>query len=80
MINLGTRGKPNMHKHYIKGSPNKFVLLTLEEHGMIRGNKKLSTNKLTWIIYLENLVETKLGGKTFYTEEEYNKIKEARCH
>jgi len=78
MINLGTRCKPNMHKHYIKGSPNKFVLLTSDEHCMIAGNKKLGTTKLSWIIYLENLVETKLGGKTFYTEEEYNKIKEAR--
>ena len=71
MINLGTRGKSEIHKHYIKGSPNKFVLLTSHEHGIIKGNKKLGTNKLTWIKVLEDLVETKLNGKTFYTESEY---------
>jgi len=71
MINLGTRGKPEVHKHYIKGSPNKFVLLTSHEHGIIKGNKKLGTNKLTWIKVLEDLVEIKLNGKTFYTEFEY---------
>jgi hypothetical protein len=71
MINLGTRGKPEIHKHYINGSPNKFVLLTSDEHCMVTGNKKLGTTKLTWIKILEDLVETKLNGKTFYTESEY---------
>ena len=71
MIDIGTKSKPEMYKHYINGSPNKFVLLTHEEHGMIRGNKKLGTTKLTWIKTLEDLIETKLDGKCYYTEDEY---------
>ena len=74
MIDIGTKSKPEMYKHYINGSPNKFVLLTHEEHGMIRGNKKLGTTKLTWIKTLEDLIETKLDGKCFYTEEEYAEL------
>jgi len=74
MINIGTNGKPDMYKHYINGSPNKFVLLTREEHGMIAGNKKLGTNKLTWIKVLEDLIETKLNGKCYYTKEEYAEL------
>jgi hypothetical protein len=70
MINLGTAIKPNWYKHYIKGDPNKFVLLTSKEHGMIKGSKKLGTNKLTWIKILEDLIETKLDGKCYLTKEE----------
>jgi len=74
MINIGTNGKPEMYKYYINGSPNKFVLLTREEHGMVAGNKKLGTSKLTWIKVLEDLIETKLGGKCYYTKEEYAEL------
>ena len=74
MINLGTKSKPDMHKYYINGSPNKFVLLTSSEHRIIAGNKKLGTNKLTWIKILEDLIETKLGGKCYYTKKEYSKL------
>jgi hypothetical protein len=33
--------------------------------------KKLGTTKLTWIKILEDLIETKLDGKCYYTEDEY---------
>ena len=55
-INVGTVRKPNKVKYYIKGDPNKFVLLTMSEHQMIK------TDKLKWIEIFEELVETKLGG------------------
>lgn len=55
MINLGTERKPNMYKHYIPGDPNKFVLLTMSEHQMIK------KDKLKWIKIFENLIKTKLS-------------------
>jgi hypothetical protein len=71
MINVGSEMRPEMYKHYINGDPNKFVLLTRKEHGMIKGNKKEGTTKLTWIKILEELIETKLNGKCYLTKEEY---------
>lgn len=56
MINTGTPKKSNWHKHYIPGDPNKFVLLTRREHGMI------AKDKIGWIRTFEDLIETKLGG------------------
>jgi hypothetical protein len=71
MINLGTKAKPNMYKHYIKGDPNKFVLLTHSEHKRIIGNKKLGTTKLTWIKYFEDLIEKREAeGKPCYLSRE----------
>ena len=64
MINIGTRGKPNWYKHYITGDPNKFVLLTKQEHGMV------AKDKLKWIKIFENLIETKLGGVCYLPEDE----------
>ena len=77
MINLGTKTNPNIIKHYIKGNPNKFVLLTVNEHSMIRGNKKLGTTKLTWIKFFEDLIETREqeGKKCYLSKEEYEKYK-----
>jgi len=40
-----------MYKYYIRGDPNKFVLLTHQEHGMI------SKNKLEWIKFFEDKIE-----------------------
>jgi len=81
IINLGTKAKPNMYKHYIKGDPNKFVLLTHREHKMVRGNKKLGTSKLTWIKYFEDMIEKReLEGKPCYlSHEDYEiyKVKNA---
>lgn len=73
MINIGTKAKPDMYKHYIKGDPNKFILLTHGEHKMIIGNKKLGTTKLTWIKHFEDLIEKRLAeGKPCYlSHEEY---------
>jgi hypothetical protein len=64
-INIGTPKKPNWYKYYINGDPNKFVLLTMEEHGTV------SKDKLKWIKIFEKLIETKLGGKCYLTKEEY---------
>jgi predicted RNA-binding Zn-ribbon protein involved in translation (DUF1610 family) len=73
MINLGTKAKPNMYKHYIKGDPNKFVLLTHSEHQKIRGNKKQGTTKLTWIKYFEDMIEKReaKGKHCYLTHDEY---------
>jgi hypothetical protein len=64
MINIGTRGKPNWYKHYIPDDPNKFVLLTKQEHGMV------AKDKLKWIKIFEDLIETKLGG-VCYLQKSY---------
>ena len=74
MINLGTKAKPNVYKHYIKGDPNKFVLLTHAEHKMIIGNKKHGTTKLTWIKYFEDLIEKRAneGKHCYLSHENYN--------
>lgn len=56
MINIGTQKKPNIIKYYIPGDPNKFVLLTAQEHGMV------AKDKLKWIKLFEELIETKLNG------------------
>jgi len=77
MINIGTFNNPIMYRHNIKGDPNKFVLLTQSEHGMIKGNKKLGTNTLTWIKFFEDLIEKreKEGKKCYLTKEEYEEYK-----
>jgi len=67
MINIGTNKKPVMHKHYIKGDPNKFVTLTAKEHG------KTNTNKLYWIERFENKIKEQ-GGKCYYTKEDWEEI------
>jgi hypothetical protein len=60
-------------KYYIKGDPNKFVLLTISEHGKMYGNKREGTDKIYWIKYLEDLVEQreKEGKKCYLSPEEY---------
>jgi hypothetical protein len=69
-INLGTGAKPNIVKYYINGDPNKFVLLTHSEHSMIKGNKKLGTNKITWIKFFEDLIEQReKEGKRCYLQK-----------
>lgn len=68
MINIGTNCKPNMYKHYIKGDPNKFVLLTCQEHGII------SKDKLKWIKYFEDKIEDEWDGKCYYTKEEFEEL------
>lgn len=55
-INTGTKGRPNWYKHYIPGDPNKFVLLTRSEHGLV------ASDKPKWIKIFEDLIEIKLGG------------------
>jgi hypothetical protein len=50
-------------KYYIRGDPNKFVPLTTSEHKMI------DNNKIKWIQFFEDLIETK-GDKSYFTKEE----------
>lgn len=64
-INIGTKKKPDIYKHYIKGSPNKFVPLTVGEHSAT------NHNKLFWILYFEDII-LKKNGKCFFTKEEFN--------
>jgi hypothetical protein len=63
-IETGTKKHPNKVKYYIKGDPNKFVLLTANEHKMI------SKDKLKWIKVFEDLIETKLGGVCYLPKVE----------
>jgi hypothetical protein len=80
-INNGSNKNPDWIKYYIKEDPNKFVLLTHEEHGIVRGNKKSGRDKIWWIKFLEDRVEqrTKEGKKCYLTKEEYEiyKVKHA---
>jgi hypothetical protein len=64
-------------KYYIKGDPNKFVLLTDREHGIIRGKKGTTRDRIYWIKLLENLVNerAKEGKKCYLTPEEYEVYK-----
>jgi hypothetical protein len=68
IINIGTNKTPNWYKYYIKGDPNKFVLLTRSEHRII------AKDKLKWIKYFENIIENDYNGKCYYTKEEYDKL------
>lgn len=64
-------------KYYIKGDPNKFVLLTTSEHAIIRGKKGSDKDRIYWIQYLENLIEEreKEGKKCYLSKEEYEVYK-----
>jgi|WetSurMetagenome_2_1015567.scaffolds.fasta_scaffold106903_2 hypothetical protein len=55
----------------IIGDPNKFVLLTDNEHGMLTGH----LNKVWYMRYFEWLINTKFNGKSYYTQEEYEALK-----
>ena len=72
-INNGMSVTPEWIKYYIKGDPNKFVPLTRKEHGMVRGDKKLGTDKIYWIKHFENQIEQrgKEGKKCYLSPEEY---------
>ena len=76
-INNGTCANPEWVKYYIKGDPNKFVLLTRDEHGKVRGSKKSGKDKIWWIMHMEDLVEqrAKEGKKCYLTPEEYEVYK-----
>jgi hypothetical protein len=69
MINIGTAKNPNIYKHKIGNDPNKFVLLTRKEHGMV------AKDKLKWIKIFEDLIE-KHGGKCYYTKAEWKAMKD----
>lgn len=72
MIDLNhNKNNPNWYKHYIKGDPNKFVLLTEKEHGIIKGSKKSGKTLLDWVIYFEDLIEKREAeGKPCYLSKE----------
>jgi hypothetical protein len=58
-------------RYYIKGDPNKFVPLTCDEHS------KTKFDKLYWIKYFEDLIESK-GGKSYFTKEEMREFQKNR--
>lgn len=68
IINIGTAKKPTLYKYYVGEDPNKFVLLTRSEHGMV------AKDKLKWIKIFEDLIK-KQGNKCYYTKEEFAAIK-----
>jgi hypothetical protein len=63
-INIGLRSNTDKIKYYIKGDPNKFVLLTKREHGVV------AKDKIKWIKIFEDLIETKLGGACYLPKSE----------
>ena len=63
-VDVRTKKNPNKVKYYIRGDPNKFVLLTKEEHLMVR------KDKLKWIKIFEELIESKLDGICYLPKEE----------
>ncbi len=60
-------------KYYIEGDPNKFVLLTVKEHGIIRGKKGTLEDRIYWIKFIENLIgqRAKEGKKCYLSHAEY---------
>jgi hypothetical protein len=72
MIDLNhNKNKPNWYKHYIKGDPNKFVLLTAKEHGEVKGSKKSGKDTMWWVRYFEDLIEKRESeGKPCYLSKE----------
>ena len=64
-------------KYYIKGDPNKFVLLTDKEHGMVKGKKGTEKDRIYWIELMEGLIEERIkeGKKCYLTPEEYEVYK-----
>lgn len=70
MINIGSVKRPNLFRYYVGEDPNKFVLLTSQEHGLV------SKDKLKWIKIFEDLIE-KQGGKCYYTKEEWREYEKA---
>jgi rRNA maturation protein Nop10 len=74
MIDLNhNKNNPNWYKHYIKGDPNKFVLLTAKEHGEVKGSKKSGKDTMWWVRYFEDLIEKREaeGKKCYLSPEEY---------
>jgi len=69
-INIGTKKKPEVYKHYIKGSPNKFIPLTISEHSATNYNKPF------WIHYFEDIISKK-EGKCYLKKEEYTNKKQS---
>jgi len=72
-INNGSKRNPEWIKYYIKGDPNKFVLLTRKEHGIIRGKMGTERDKIYYIKLMEGLIEerAKEGKKCYLSHEEY---------
>jgi len=56
----------NINRHEIIGKPEKFVVLCSSCH-----SKTTSKNRYGWIKRYENLINTKYGGKSFLTKEEF---------
>lgn len=76
-INNGSKRNPDWIKYYIKGDPNKFVLLTRDEHGIVRGKMGTEKDKIYYIKLMEDLIEerAKEGKKCYLTPEEYEVYK-----
>ena len=76
-INNGSKRNPEWIKYYIKGDPNKFVLLTREEHGIIRGKMGTEKDKIYYIKLMEGLIEQRelQGKKCYLSPEEYEVYK-----
>jgi phage pi2 protein 07 len=51
-------------RYYIKGDPNKFVILTSSE------NTSVECDKFKWIKFFEEIIETQ-NGKCYYTKKEW---------
>lgn len=54
----------------IIGTPDKFIPLTQKEHARVNG----SLNKVWYMRFFENLINTKFNGKSYWTEDEYNAL------
>lgn len=61
VFDLGKDGKI-----IVQGNPTKFVTLCRSANG------KVNKNRLYWAKYFENLINTKYGGKSYYTKEEFH--------
>ena len=64
VFDLGKYGKIE-----VVGNPTKFVTLCRSANG------RVNKDRLYWAKYFENLINTKYGGKSYFTKEEYIKMK-----
>ena len=64
-------------KYYIDGDPNKFVLLTDKEHGIVRGKKGTTKDRIYYIKFIEEKIKQreKQGKKCYLSPEEYEVYK-----
>lgn len=64
---------PGGIKVKVIGDPNKFVPLCSNHSGR-SCHTKTNKNRLEWALFFENVINTQFKGKSYFTEDEFNKF------